>query len=288
VSLVANDPAAAEQVAKLWRDMPKIVAELGVQSSEVERAKNYSQLLIDTLPAKVDGTRVTLSISSDAAQLEKLRAMLGEAAGKSMEVSWRRQRMNQFKELSVAMMNYYDVNKHLPPAAICDKSGKPLLSWRVAILPYLEQSELYNQFHLDEPWDSPHNAALIRKMPTVFADPEIHLRQLAREGKTTFKVPVGAETAFYNTVGLDFREMRDGTSNTILVVEVPPSDAVEWTKPADWQVDLMHPKKGLEHTDRDYFTTGFADAHTEIITLPKIDDAKLRALLTRAGGEAAK
>ncbi len=285
VTLVAHDAATADQLAKLWRDMPKIVAELGAQSSEVERAKSYAHLLTDSLPAKVEGPRAIINVSADEAQLEKLRAMLGEAAGKSMGASWRHQRMNQFKELCVAFMNYYDVNKHLPPAAIYDKNGKPLLSWRVAILPFLDENKLYKKFHLDEPWDSPHNARLISKMPTVFADPDVHLRQLTHQGKTTYKVPVGPETAFYNTVGLDFREMRDGTSKTILVVEVPPSQAVEWTKPADWEVDLAHPKKGVERNDRDYFVAGFADAHVQAIP-SNVSPERLRAYLTRAGREA--
>lgn len=288
VALVANDAATAEQFAKLRHDLPKIVAELGAQSSEVERAKSFAQLLTDSLPAKVEGPRVIINVSADEAQLEKLRAMLGEAAGKSMEVSWRNERMNQFRQINIALQNFHDTSKHLPPAAICSKDGKPLLSWRVAILPFIDERNLYKEFHLDEPWDSPHNAALIRKMPAIYADPDFHLRQLAREGKTTYQVPVGPETVFHDNIGTPFRDITDGTSRTILVVEVAPSQAVEWTKPADWEVDLAHPKKGVERTDRDYFTTGFADAHTEIITVPKIDDAKLRALLTRAGGEVAQ
>lgn len=284
VSLLAKDAATAEQLAKLWRDLPKIVAELGAQSSEVERAKNYSQLLIDTLAVKVDGTRVTLSVSSDASQLEKLRTMLGEAAGKSMEVSWRRQRMNQFKQIFLAMHNFHDVNKHFPPAAICDKAGKPLLSWRVAILPYLEQSELYKQFHLDEPWDSPHNIALVPKLPAIYTDPDYHLRNVVREGKTTYQVPAGPETVFHDNTGTGVRDVTDGTSVTIGLVEVEPKRAVVWTKPEDWQVDLAHPRVGVERTDRNYFAAAYCDGSVHIESTDT-DEKKLRALLTRAGGE---
>ena len=66
------------------------------------------------------------------------------------------------------MHNYQAVNQTFPPAASVDKQGKPLLSWRVAILPYLEQQELYNKFKLDEPWDSPrNNKELIQYMPNA-------------------------------------------------------------------------------------------------------------------------
>ena len=76
-------------------------------------------------------------------------------------------------------------NKHFPPAAICDKDGRPLLSWRVAILPYIDQEDLYKQFHLDEPWDSPHNRSLIEKMPGTYMDLGPKADQLNHEGKTT-------------------------------------------------------------------------------------------------------
>jgi len=155
----------------------------------------------------------------------------------------------------------------------------------VAILPYIDQSALYKQFHLDEPWDSPHNRPLIEKMPGTYMDLGQKASQLNHEGKTTFQVPVGPQTVFYNNEGTKFSEITDGTSKTIFVVEVEPSRAVVWTKPEDWEVNLNQPRKGLERTDRTYFTSAFVDGHGEIIDLPKIDDNKLRALLTRAGGE---
>jgi hypothetical protein len=64
---------------------------------------------------------------------------------------------NQMKQLGLALHNYAAANGHLPPAVSRGPDGKPLLSWRVAILPYLEEEQLYKQFHQDEPWDSPHN-----------------------------------------------------------------------------------------------------------------------------------
>src|ERR1700677_3496891 len=66
----------------------------------------------------------------------------------------RTQSMNNLKQIALSLHSYHDVYKTFPAAAICDKDGKPLLSWRVAISPYVEQLPLYNQFKLDEPWDS--------------------------------------------------------------------------------------------------------------------------------------
>ncbi|HVS35105.1 MAG TPA: DUF1559 domain-containing protein, partial [Gemmataceae bacterium] len=80
--------------------------------------------------------------------------------------------VNDLKQLGLAVHNYHDANGAFPKPAIYDKDGKPLLSWRVMLLPYLEQNELYQQFHLDEPWDSDHNKKLLEKMPKVFAPPD--------------------------------------------------------------------------------------------------------------------
>jgi hypothetical protein len=285
LTLQAKDAEAAELFAKMWHDLPIATTQFGGNEQSNRQAKGYAQLLVDTFPAKVLGTRVQIGFPTEVSQIAQIGSMFSEAADKSMEASRRNQRMRQFKELTIAMNNYYDVNRHLPPAAICDKDGNPLLSWRVAVLPYLEQNELYKQFHLDEPWDSPHNRALIEKMPTSYVDPDPKINQLTIAGKTTYQVPIGKETAFPNNEGISFREIKDGTSNTVLIVEVEPAKAVEWTKPADWNVDLTRPREGLKRSDRDYVTLGFADGHVLIIDPRKIEDPRLRALFTRAGGE---
>src|SRR5262249_20216865 len=128
-----------------------------------------------------------------------------------------------------------------PPRAIFDDQGKPLLSWRVQILPFLDQEELYQQFRLDEPWDSEHNKPLIDKMPNVFSDPRFDLPP----GKTVYQAVVGPGTAFDGRQGLKPAQIIDGTSNTIGVVEVGPEHAVPWTKPVDWEFDQDHPLNGL-------------------------------------------
>jgi hypothetical protein len=285
--LVTKDADAAAIFAQLWRDLPTATTEFGGNKESREMAKGYAQLLVDSLPVTVEGAKATIEIPADEARIAKLRAMLGEAADKSMAVGNRRTRMDQFKHLMLAMLNYESSNKHLPPAAIRDKDGKPLLSWRVAILPFLDEIELYKQFHLDEPWDSPHNIALVTKMPDAYADPGRKLAAFARDGKTTYQVPVGPETTFFNSEGAFIREIKDGLANTVLVVERDPSHAVIWTKPEDWNVDLAKPRTGLERSDRDYVTLGFADGHVQVIDPAKIDEKMLRAFFTRAGGDTA-
>jgi prepilin-type processing-associated H-X9-DG protein len=243
------------------------------------------QTILAALPPRIDGTRVNIGFPTKESEISSLQAVVSRASEAAMESTRRNQRMNQFKQLAIAVHNYADVNKHLPPAAIFDKDGRPLLSWRVAILPYIEQSDLYKQFHLDEPWDSPHNRTLIEKMPALYADPDPKLASLAGEGETTYQVPVGPETIFHDKVGTTFRDITDGTSKTILIVEVEPLRAVVWTKPEDWDVDLQNPRRGVARSDRSNFAAAFADGHVEIISPDKIDDATLRAMLTRSGRE---
>ena len=79
--------------------------------------------------------------------------------------------MNNLKQIGLAMHNYHDVHRTLPPAYHADASDRPLLSWRVLILPYLEQDALYREFHLNEPWDSDHNKKLIERIPAVYQSP---------------------------------------------------------------------------------------------------------------------
>src|SRR5260370_37344826 len=102
---------------------------------------------------------------------------------------------NNLKQIGLAMHNYEGVYRTIPPSAICDKNGKPLLSWRVAILPYIEQDNLYRQFNLDEPWDSENNKKLIPLMPRTYASPLAP----TEEGKTYYKVFGGGGANFDRT-----------------------------------------------------------------------------------------
>src|SRR5204863_9210261 len=99
---------------------------------------------------------------------------------------------NNLKQIALAFHIYHDRHGHFPPAAIRSKDGKPLLGWRVAILPYLEQDALYKQFNLDEAWDSEANKKLIEKLPKVYAP----VRGEAQAGGTFYQVFTGEKTLY--------------------------------------------------------------------------------------------
>ena len=191
--------------------------------------------------------------------------------------------MNNLKQIGLAMHNYHATNGSFPPAYTVDKDGKPLLSWRVLILPFLEQEALYKEFHLDEPWDSPHNKPLIERMPTSYVCPSESDRRVDR-GKTTYLTPRGKATIFPGSEGIKLQKITDGTSNTIFIVDAPSSRAVTWTKPDDWDVEMNADLKQIFGRHPEGTNFGFADGSVHFIK-DTIDPKTLLNLLTRDGGE---
>jgi RNA polymerase sigma factor (sigma-70 family) len=147
-------------------------------------------------------------------------------ANRGEAVAGHQRTQHNLKQIGVAMVNHEAAHKVYPSPAIFSENGKPLLSWRVALLPFLDQQDLYKQFRLDEPWDSAHNKMLLKKMPDVYRSPG------AKDPSAThYQVFVGQGTIFEGPKGVGFPQIPDGTSNTILVVEA--AAAVPWTKPED-------------------------------------------------------
>ena len=194
------------------------------------------------------------------------------------------QQQNKMRQIALAMLNSESAKRSFPAYAIFDADEKPLLSWRVQILPYLEQKELYEKFKLDQPWDSPHNIELVNQMPPIFADPSLDLEELNRAGKTRFAVPFGESCIFSGTQGTTFGQISDGTSNTIAVVNVTPDAAVIWTKPVDWNVDLEDPKKSLFDDLHPTAHIARSDGSSEVLS-SSISAETLKGLITIDGGE---
>ena len=196
----------------------------------------------------------------------------------------RQEAMDQLKQLGLALQKYHVERKSYPPAFIAAADGKPLLSWRVAILPYLEgdHGKLYAEFHLDEPWDSEHNKPLVEKIPKVLRCPG---SRNAASGLTVYQTPRGDSTAFPGAEGIAIRKITDGLANTIAVVEVDEAHAAPWTKPEDWTFDPTNPGQGLGgHFLSRQFLCVFCDGSIHAVATTWEPD-KLRALFTRRGGE---
>ena len=163
---------------------------------------------------------------------------------------------NNLKQIGLAFHNFYSAYNRLPPQALSNSDGKKLLSWRVMILPFIDQVELYQQFHLDEPWDSEHNIKLVDKMPAVFGTPA----KGQKPGTTRYVAPLSANSIFGKPGKANgFADITDGTSNTIFVVEALPGNAVVWTKPEDLVIDSKEPMKGIIDDTLEYSRAVFAD-----------------------------
>jgi Protein of unknown function (DUF1559) len=187
---------------------------------------------------------------------------------------------NNLKQIGLAIHSYHDVHGKLP-ADVVDKRGKVLLSWRVLLLPYVEQEELYKQFRLDEPWDSKHNRKLLEKMPKVFASPRVALK---RKGYTVYQGFSGPEALFHSgKPGRRLADITDGLSNTIMTVEA--TTAVPWTKPADLPFDS---KKRVAKFGKAYGEMPAAllgDGSVRRLLLKNMSEETLKAAITIAGGE---
>jgi beta-lactamase regulating signal transducer with metallopeptidase domain/thiol-disulfide isomerase/thioredoxin len=177
--------------------------------------------------------------------------------------------MNDLKYLALALHNYHDAKSSLPAAASYDSEGRPLLSWRVHILPYLDgnatgggtAAELYKEFHLDEPWDSAHNKKLIARIPEVFGNPNAE-----NKGLTNYLAVVGAECVFDGTPrGIRFQDISDAMSGTIMLVEA--DKGVEWTRPDDYEFASATPKTGLDTLRPNGFIAAYADGSIHLVDM---------------------
>lgn len=190
---------------------------------------------------------------------------------------------SNLRQIGIAFHSWFDTHKLLPAVARFDKQGKPLLSWRVLLLPYVGEEQLYKEFRLDEPWDSNHNRKLIPRIPAVYRSANA---RLTAEGKTTLLVPVSKLTMFAGgPKGIHLiKDVPDGTSNTILLIESDEDHAVVWTRPEDLRYDMKDPRAGLAKRVG-VIPALFVDGSVRFLPAD-IEPRTLHALFTRMGGEA--
>jgi hypothetical protein len=243
--------------------------------------------LLGDVEASVKAAKLTQSGATLASDVEvnlgkSAAVVAADAAMRAREAARRMQSANNLKQIGLAMHNYHTTYNNFPPAATYDKNGKPLLSWRVLILPYIEQDALYKEFKLDEPWDSPHNKKLIEKMPKVY---ELPGATTQHKHGTFYQVFHGKGAGFEGKTSLRITDFLDGTSNTILVVEAGRD--VPWTKPEDVEFDPGKAVPSLGGAFKKGFNAGFADGSVRFLQ-QSINKDTLKALITRNGGEVIK
>lgn len=230
---------------------------------------------------------------------------LRDTVTQALESSHRSSCNCHLKQFGLAMHNYHDTFGSFPPAFVLGPDGRKWHSWRVLILPYLEQQALYDEYRFDEPWDGPNNRKLLAKMPQIFVCPSrprepksatlLAIGVLAcndgpgpsvKNGITSYAAVLGQDCVFRGVQSVNVKEITDGTSNTLLIGECTHTK-IPWTKPEDIDI-AIHPTLGdpggFSGTHGDGVMFLIADGAVKFLST-LLPQATVDALFTRNGGE---
>ena len=262
VTIQSKSPAAAE---RLVAELPKLMSVAANSPPLLKFKSAIDAVKFDKPIIRGDRIEITSITAGD----------IGSATGSMMQMLTAlidplnaSQKQNRFKQLALAIHNYQDANKVLPPNQASRRAdGSSYLSWRVHILPYLGEEKLYSEFKLNESWDSEHNKKLLDKMPDIFSIyPVSALAPPNMKGHTTVLAPVGEGTIFGGNKPVPFGLVKDGLSNTIFFVEVKPDHAMPWTAPLDYEFPPTNPADGLALDANGQFLCAMGDG--SVILLP--------------------
>ena len=227
----------------------------------------------------IDSTTPPKPMTTPLAPAENTSPLPGMAANRIRS-------MNNLKQMGLAFHNFHDTNGHFPANIVDKNTGKPLLSWRVALLPYIEQNALYKAFKQDEPWDSEHNIKLAKSLVPVYSLANQTKRDPQGNCLTPYQAFTGKSTLFEAGKKVRFTDVTDGTSNTLLFVEA--KNQVIWSKPDDIPFD---PAKELPAANTFLgglfpggFHAAFCDGSVRFFK-DTIDSKTIQAMITRAGEE---
>lgn len=206
--------------------------------------------------------------------------MLMTAVGKSRDAANRINSVNNLKQIGLAMHVYSDANNFTMPSEASSQRRHPV-SWRVEILPFIEEMALYQQYNFDEPWDGPTNKQLLSRMPKIYLDPRFQRPEDRASGLTYYRAFVGPQSILGSAKAPTLGEITtaDGTSTTLLVVEA--GEPVPWTKPDDPSFNETGPFGGPRRID---FLALYADGHVAPMPI-KTPSSTIRALITWNGKE---
>jgi prepilin-type processing-associated H-X9-DG protein len=213
-------------------------------------------------------------------------ALLLPAINAAREAAREAQCTNKLKQIGLAMANYETTHGTFPPAFVADEDGKPMHSWRVLLLPHLGRSDLYDMYDFDEPWDGPNNRVLANMMSEVYACPS---SGDGTTNQTNYVMIVGANTISDGPTGRRTSDIKDGASNTIMIVEAAGC-GFDWMEPVDLKADEISYEindgsgKGIcsDHLGR--VNALFCDGHVEDLYEGTAAE-EIEAMTTIDGGE---
>jgi hypothetical protein len=297
LALEATDESDLDAVEASWKRIVQFGIGMARQQYERELRADTSpvalatQAYVQRVAVEIErqlnptrkGNRLVMRVDANqqrVAQTGVLVGLLLPAIQAARESARRAQSSNNLRQLVLAALNYESTYKRFPGGGQPDPQTKSLLSWRVQILPFIEQKQLYDEFHHDEPWDSEHNIKLLPRMPATYKHPQ----SSAGPGMTVYQMSVGENLAGEDGRGIKFSEILDGSSNTVLMVETTDEAAVPWTKPAD--INPLADREKLRYT-RGLLQAALVDGSVQ--NLPaNIPAERFKALLTRNQGDSVR
>ena len=262
-------------------DLPEFLAALAGLAilNEAENLLKNPPITLAGTSLKADYTAPQISSNALIPTTAIAIGMLLPAVSKVREAAQRTSSINNLKQIALAMHNYNSTYGAFPAAAICDKkTGKPLLSWRVAILQYIEEEALYEKFKMDEPWDSEHNLKLAKNMPKIYFHPKANK---PGDDKTHYRLFYGKGAAFELNKPSGLAQITDGSSNTLMVVEA--EESVVWTNPNDLAFDPAKALPKMLSIDGK-FSAAYCDGSVRTFKMP-IDQEILKLLIQKNDGK---
>ena len=254
-----------------------------------DTAKNVTSY--PTLPTKFQtrsvslvGALITIAIVACFATLVII--LFLPSARVAIQVRQRTMGLSNAKQIADALNSYQRAYGSYPTPTVVDASGMPLYSWRVLILPQLGYTSLYNDFQLDQTWDSPTNSSLVSRMPPEFACPNNSAALAMHE--TNFALITGPGTMFPSGKAVDPNAMSDDPAETLLLVETKDGVAT-WTQPADLNISFgvklgKTPMRDIGGNYPDCAVAVMVDG-TAIAIEPNISRASLDAIISPNGNE---
>ena len=276
--MMFRNPQEAKKVATAIRESADAAkAQLSaLNPSTLTPAQKASYKLVQSILNRhrinAEHNRIVGSVSFEFS-LEQIAPLLNL----QLEMTHRTQSANNLKQLTIGLHNYHEQHGKLPSAVMVHKSGNHY-SWRVAILPYLNEQELYDQYRFDQKWDSPVNQRVTKQIPAVFKHPSAAPDSLL----TNYFAVVGDGAVFDGSVPTDLTQVQDGTVNTIMLVE--GRQKTHWAKPEDILFDLKSIRKHVGGFTEEGANTAFCDGSVRFIA-KDIGPDVLYQLITRSGGD---
>ena len=277
--------SSSEESAKTFtKNLPKLLRFVVSKSVPDKESSLALTVLIGMIKPQRTGDRVVVSLTDNESN-QSLLQFGAVVASSIMTPITANTTSNRLKQFALGFHNYVSAYQAFPTYMNMAKTkAKSGLSWRVHILPFIGFTELYQEFKLDEAWDSPHNIKLLPKMPAIYS-PIADMNETVelKPHHTTYVAPIGSKTVFGQDEPMHFRNIGDGSSNTVAFVELKREHAIPWTSPEEYPYDESNPTAKLRNYNGKTAIALFDGAVINVkIDLPK---ETWLALFTRNGGE---